>query len=195
MKWIAQSLLVSCLIMIGHLSFALKVSLEKTYYQIAPTDATLLDEAMINSSNKGSNHHHTVGGYTASAVIRTMSLVYHDQTCSVEKFEMNLKGIMLLPKLKIGNYALKVRQAFDDKLEHIMMHESEHERIWRLALLNFEESVRLMNGLDNPSCDALVDKINAEMLKTLQQIDHANILFDCVSYGDDLVLAQCASID
>lgn len=175
-------------------AYALEVHLTKEYYDIVPTNAGSIQLAMIKASHwpDSKNGHHTVGGYEASATVRRMDVVYENGRCQAKTFEMQLNGTMTLPRLKMGNYSLKIRQAFNDELKLLVEHENEHANIWRVALQNFETKIQGINVIDNARCDQLIHEINQEMSKVLDEVWYRNLEFDCLSYGDRLNLPQCA---
>lgn len=179
--------------MLINLAEGLEINLTKEYYDVAPDNVEMIRLAMMEASHlsDSTDEHHTVGGYEASATISRMNLVHDNGQCQAKAFEMKLNGVMILPRLKMGNYPLKIRQAFEDEQIELEEHENTHAEIWQNALKDFEEKVRSIKVEDNESCDQLINEINQEMAKVLDEIMYHNLEFDCISYGDQLNLAQC----
>ncbi|WP_077928002.1 DUF922 domain-containing protein [Wohlfahrtiimonas populi] len=180
-------------LMLVNFADGLEVNLTKEYYDIAPANVGMIRLAMMEASHlsESTDDNHTVGGYEASAMISRMNLVYDNGQCKAKIFEMELNGIMTLPRLKMGNYPLKIRQTFEDEQIALEKHENVHAEIWQSSLKGFEEKVRGMIVQDNENCDRLINEINQEMAKVLDEILYRNLEFDCISYGDQLKLSQC----
>ncbi len=180
-------------LMLVNFAEGLEVNLTKEYYDIAPANAEMIRLAMMEASHlsESTNDNHTVGGYEASTMISRMNLVHDNGQCKAKTFEMELNSVMTLPRLKMGNYPLKVRQTFENEQIKLEEHEKFHEKIWQDSLRNFEQDILGLAVKDNESCDQLIDEINQEMAKVLDEILYQNLEFDCISYGDQLKLAQC----
>lgn len=177
-------------------SWALETYLEKKYYDVSPTSLeTLYEEILQAASLTGIEGHHylTIGGYEASTEIKRMNLIYDEktQTCKPQYFEMNLNGNMTLPRLKMGTYPLKIRQSFEQEKVYIEEHEKEHESLWQQGLQAFEKKIQGLVISDNESCTSLIDEINQEMVRTLDEILQKNVSFDCLIYGERLEISQC----
>lgn len=175
-------------------SWALEVRIEKAYYDVAPTSAEEVYQQIILSSpfnHDDSESYQTIGGYEASTIIKKMDLVYADGFCHAETFEMTLNGLITLPRLKMDNYSLKIRQAFEEQLQYLEEHEKVHEEIWKEHLAEFEREIKSSSVQDNESCEGLIDEINQKMVETLDAIMTKNIQFDCISYGKRLDMMKC----
>lgn len=172
---------------------ALETHLEKQYYDVAPTSETQLKQEIRTASplHEIEFEHQSTAEYEASTTIRRMNLVHHEGKCQAKVFEMQLNGTMILPRLTMGNYSLKIRQAFEEAYEDLEQHERVHEQIWQTALKQFERDIRGLILPDNEYCDDLITEINQKMSKVLDEIMVKNMEFDCASYGDYLQLAQC----
>lgn len=184
---------VMSFLMLMNLAEGLEINLTKEYYDVAPDDAETIQLAMMKASHLGdvNSQNHTVGGYEASTMISRMQLAHDNGQCKAKIFEMKLNGVMTLPRLKMGNYSLKIRQTFEYEQIALEEHENVHAEIWQSSLKNFEEKIRSMIIQDNENCDQLINEINQEMAKVLDEILYRNLEFDCISYGDQLNLAQC----
>lgn len=180
-------------LMLVNFAEGLEINLTKEYYDVAPVNAEMIRLAMMEASHlsDSTDGNHTVGGYEASVMISRMNLAHHNGHCKAKTFEMELNGVMTLPRLKMGSYALKIRQAFEKEQAELEEHEKFHEKIWQDFLRNFEQDILGLAVKDNESCDQLIDEINQEMAKVLDEILYQNLEFDCISYGDQLKLAQC----
>lgn len=180
-------------LMLLNFAVGLEVNLTKEYYDIAPDNAEMIRLAMMEASHlsESNDEHHIVGGYEASTMINRINLVHADGQCKAQIFEMTLNGTMTLPRLKMGNYPLKVRQTFEDEQIKLEEHENIHAEIWQNSLKDFEAKIRSITIEDNENCDHLISEINQEMAKVLDKILYQNLEFDCISYGDQLKLAQC----
>ena len=180
-------------LMLVNFAKGLEVNLTKEYYDIAPDNADMIRLAMMEASHlsNSANGNHAVGGYEASTMISRMNLVHDDGQCKAKTFEMQLNGVMTLPRLKMGNYPLKIRQTFENEQIKLEEHESIHAEIWQNSLKDFEANIRDITIEDNENCDQLISEINQEMAKVLDKILYQNLEFDCISYGDQLKLAQC----
>lgn len=180
-------------LMLVNFAVGLEVNLTKEYYDISPDNAEMIRLAMMEASHlsESNDEHHTVGGYEASTMISRMNLVHDDGQCKAKIFEMTLNGTMTLPRLKMGNYPLKVRQTFENEKAKLEEHENIHAEIWQNSLKDFEAKIRDITIEDNENCDHLISEVNQEMAKVLDKILYQNLEFDCISYGDQLKLAQC----
>lgn len=181
-------------LMLVNFAVGLEVNLTKEYYDIAPDNVEMIRLAMMEASHLNSlnDEHHIVGGYEASTMINRINLVHADGQCKAQIFEMTLNGTMTLPRLKMGNYPLKIRQTFEDEQIELEEHENIHAEIWQSSLKDFEEKIRGISIQDNENCDQLISEINQEMTKVLNEILYQNLEFDCISYGDQLKLSQCS---
>lgn len=179
--------------MLINLAEGLDINLTKEYYDVVPDNVEMIRLAMMEASHlsDSTDEHHTVGGYEASATISRMNLVHDNGQCQAKIFEMKLNGVMTLPRLKMGNYPLKIRQTFEDEQIELEEHETVHAKIWQNSLKDFEEKIRGISIQDNKNCDQLISEINQEMSKVLDEILYQNLEFDCISYGDQLKLTQC----
>lgn len=180
-------------LMLVNFADGLEINLTKEYYDIAPDNTEMIRLAMMEASHLSDSvdGNHIVGGYEASTMISRMNLVHNDGQCRAKVFEMKLNGVMTLPRLKMGNYPLKIRQTFEDEQLQLEEHENIHAEIWQDSLKDFEEKIRGINIQDNENCDQLINEINQEMAKVLNEILYQNLEFDCISYGDQLKLSQC----
>ena len=180
-------------LMLLNFAVGLDVNLTKEYYDIAADNAEMIRLAMMEASHLSDSvdGNHTVGGYEASTMISRMNLVHNDGQCRAKVFEMKLNGVMTLPRLKMGNYPLKIRQTFEDEQLQLEEHENIHAEIWQNSLKEFEAKIRNITTKDNENCDQLISEINQEMAKVLDEILYQNLEFDCISYGDQLKLSQC----
>lgn len=180
-------------LMLVNFADGLEINLTKEYYDVAPDNAEMIRLAMMEASHLSDSvdGNHTVGGYEASTMISRMNLVHNDGQCRAKVFEMKLNGVMTLPRLKMGNYPLKIRQTFEDEQLQLEEHENIHAEIWQDSLKDFEEKIRGINIQDNENCDQLINEINQEMAKVLDIILYQNLEFDCISYGEQLKLSQC----
>lgn len=180
-------------LMLVSLAEGLEINLTKEYYDVAPNHAETIQLAMMGASRWSdiNSQNHTVGSYEASTMISRMQLAYDNGQCKAKIFEMKLNGVMTLPRLKMGNYPLKIRQAFEEERSLLEQHERVHESIWQNSLQKFEQAVLSLNIVDNMSCDILINEINQKMTKVLDEIMHKNLEFDCLSYGSHLQLTEC----
>lgn len=187
--WIV--LLYACV----NLSFALDVQLVKKYYFVDPEQFTGITHSVGSASiiDNKSIGLHAVASYSASVAIKMIHVQNNLGMCHTDKFELQLNGVMMLPKLKMGNYLLTTRQNFDEEYLRLQQHEYEHEAIWESALLEFEQNIRALKINDNNECGKLIDEINQKMAITLSDIIQKNIQFDCTSYGYRLGLKECTS--
>ena len=180
-------------IMLLNLTYGLEVNLTHQYYDVAPKHSGEIRAAMMAASPLGeANHsHHTIGSYEASVTVGRMSIIYNNGQCQVPVFDVQLNGTMTLPRLKMGNYPLKIRQAFEDELLLLENHEYMHAKIWQAAVQDFERKIRHTVMKDNQACDHLINEINQEMDKVLSDVLSQNLALDCRSYGDQLGFSEC----
>lgn len=176
-----------------NICFSLEVQLTKEYYNVGPGNIGDVNHPITMISKAGIKHfgYNSIGSYTALTEIKTLNINYENGMCYTEKFELMLKGVMILPRLKMGNYLLKIRQAFEEESERLQVHEYEHEQIWKQSLNDFETKIRKLRIEDNEQCFRLIDEVNQKMALTLSEIMQKNIQFDCVEYGYQLDLAEC----
>lgn len=175
------------------LGFALEVQLIKKHYEIDPENFkgithSIGTASIIVDDNVGL---HTAASYTASVSIKNIHVKHDAGVCYADKFELRLKGVMMLPRLKMGNYLLTTRQAFEEEYLTLKAHEHEHEELWKNSLLVFEKNVKKLKIKDNEECTYLIDEINQRMILTLSDIIRKNIQFDCNAYGYQLGLPEC----
>lgn len=175
-----------------NLSHALDVQLVKKHYDVDPENIIGINHsigtASIIGNEKGLN---SIGSYTASTAIKLIHIKHHEGVCYADKFELELKGVMTLPRLKMGNYLLTVRQAFEEEYLHLQAHEYQHEDLWKNSLVKFEKDIKALKIQDNEECTYLINEINQKMALTLSDIIQKNIQFDCNSYGYQLGLPEC----
>lgn len=180
-------------LMLMNLAEGLEINLTKEYYDVVPDDVETISLAMMEASHlsDSNSQNHTVGGYEASTTIGRMEIIHHEGRCKAKIFEMKLNGEITLPRLKMGNYPLKIRQAFEEERSLLEQHERVHESIWQNSLQKFEQEIRSLHIVDDESCDVLINEINQKMSKVLDEIMHKNLEFDCLSYGGHLQLTEC----
>ncbi|GAA5101560.1 DUF922 domain-containing protein [Wohlfahrtiimonas larvae] len=174
-------------------TYSVTIDLMQEYYDVVPLDVDNIRISMMHASHLSdvSNAHHTIGNYIASTTVDRMVLVHEQGQCHASVFEMKLNGTMTLPRLAMGNYPLKLRQAFEDELNMLEQHEKTHERIWQTALEAFENDIQQLIVPDNQNCDQFINEINQKMIKVLDDIGLENLKFDCISYGKHLNFTQC----
>ncbi len=185
-------IILCCVISLG-LAHGLEVHLTKEYYDVDPDSVDSIQSAMMKASpfSDSNDDLHTIGSYEASTMVNKMHLIYDNGHCTASVFEMALNGTMTLPKLMKSDYSKNIQQSFEEMRYSLEQHEYVHEKIWQDALQNFEQKIRNTILIDNKQCDQLINEINQEMTKVLEDIMARNSEFDCASYGDQLNLSQC----